>query len=445
MTRFSRRDLFAALAVTPAARLRGTPTPAPTGPVPSRIVLTYAGDPARTQAVTWRSEPPVPAPQAEIAKFSPDPDFAAASKTVPAAKVVVPTVDGRACHYAAHFEGLEPNTKYCYRVGDGESWSGWSVFRTAGAALESFRFLYVGDAQNKIRSLWSRSIRAAYAAAPDARFIVHAGDLVNDGYDDRLWGEWCDAMGLISAEIPSLPVPGNHDLHRAPGAADSGTVLAAPSTWRCHFAMPANGPDLPGMPSQSYFLDYQGTRFVALDVNAFANESFDEGARRRVQEAELAWLIRVLRDNRNLWTIVFQHQPLYAIAKDRDYGEMRAVLAPLYEKYHVDLVLQGHDHSYARTHKVARGKVADPAARGVVYAISVSGPKMYKTHSLNRELMAKIIEHKQFYQTISVSPRRIRYNAYSIEGVLVDSFELRKTAAGSVYTTSSATAGAHRV
>jgi len=41
---------------------------------------------------------------------------------------------------------------------------------------------------------------------------------------------------------------------------------------------------------------------------------------------------------------------------------MQAALAPLYEKYHVDLVLQGHDHVYARTHKIAQDRIVDPSA-----------------------------------------------------------------------------------
>jgi hypothetical protein len=235
-------------------------------------------------------------------------------------------------------------------------------------------------------------------------------------------------------------VPGNHDLHRAPGAPDSKNVLAAPAPWRSHFALPANGPDLLDMPGQSYFLDYQGVRLIALDVNAFANEEFEESVRRRVEDAELAWLREVLRNNPNRWTIVLQHQAIHSIAKDRDYAAMRAVLAPLYEKYGVDLVLQGHDHCYARSHKIAGGQVAGRAARGVVYAISVSGPKMYQTHAANRQLMAKVIEHEQFFQTITVSPRRLRYKAFSIDGVVADAFELRKTGSGSIYLNSGAPA-----
>ena len=78
----------------------------------------------------------------------------------------------------------------------------------------------------------------------------------------------------------------------------------------------------------------------------------------------MEWLKQTLSKNPNRWTIVVQHQPIYDVAKGREYDDMRKALAPLYEKYHVDLVLQGHDHAYARTHKVAKGKVVDPAAPG---------------------------------------------------------------------------------
>ena len=82
---------------------------------------------------------------------------------------------------------------------------------------EPFRFLYLGDEQNSLKSLCSRSFRRAYAAAADGWFLVHAGDLVQDGFDDHLWGEWSEALGFISTSVPGIPVPGNHDLHRPKG------------------------------------------------------------------------------------------------------------------------------------------------------------------------------------------------------------------------------------
>ncbi len=281
--------------------------------------------------------------------------------------------------------------------------------------------------------MWSRTIRAAYAKAPDARFIAHAGDLVAEGYDERLWGEWSDALGFISATVPSLPVPGNHDLHRAPGSPDAKSTLSVSPIWNMQFALPDNGPDAPELKGQSYFMDYQGVRFIALDVNVFANEAFDSQAKQRVWDAQVNWLNKILASNPNHWTIVVQHQPLFAMAKGRDYQEMRAVLAPLYEKYGVDVVLQGHDHHYSRTHKIAQGRIVDPSAPGVIYAISVSGPKMYEVQEPNRKLMANVVEQTQCFQVVEVTPSALKYVAYSADGAIADKFELRKSGKSSTY------------
>lgn len=423
----------AAATAIPAVRLMSAPAaPPPAGSVPSRILLTWSGEPATTQAITWRTGIPMQSPQAQFARLDADPNFEKAETTVLGKGATEDLGNGQtANHYVVNLQGLIPNTRYSYRVGDGQVWSEWNVFRTASTKPEPFRFIYVGDAQNNIRSLWARAIRRAYATAPDARLIMHAGDLVAEGWDDRLWSEWSDAMGFIGASIPSLPVPGNHDLHQRPpeGAKEAEPALTVAPPWRWNFALPADGPE--GMESQSYYVDYQGVRFIALDVNAF--EGPEAKGFERVRQRELEWLKRVLGNNPNRWTIVFQHQGIYSIAKDRNYTEMRAALAPLYERYGVDLVLQGHDHAYARSHKIAGGKVVAPSAAGVIYAMSVSGPKMYKTHAANRELMSKIVERKQFFQVVEVSPSRLQYKAYSIDGTAADQFEIRKSGGRSTY------------
>jgi 3',5'-cyclic AMP phosphodiesterase CpdA len=415
-----------------AIGLFGAPgIPAPAGHVPERMILTWSGDPTTTQSVTWETAAALTSPQAQVARMSAHPNFEASATTVQG--VVTAADANEPGHYAVTFTGLDAGTRYLCRVGDGKSWSEWSTFRTADATSAPFRFLYVGDAQNSIKSLWSRTIRAAYAAAPDARFIASAGDLVAEGHDVRLWNEWRDAQGFITATIPSLPVVGNHDLHRAPGSPEAKSVLSVSPIWHQLFALPDNGPDAPEMKGQSYFMDYQGVRFVVVDVNVFANEAFDPAAKQRIWTAQLAWVNKVLANNPNRWTIVLQHQPLYAMAKGRDYQEMRAALGPVYEKYGVDLVLLGHDHLYSRSHKVIQGRVVDPSAPGIIHAISVSGPKMYEVDEPNRRLMAQVVDQTQCFQVIAVAPQALKYVAYDAGGDLVDRFELQKSGNSSTY------------
>ena len=110
---------------------------------------------------------------------------------------------------------------------------------------------------------------------------------------------------------------------------------------------------------------------------------------------------------------------------------MRDLLQPLYQKYGVDLVLQGHDHSYGRTHKVWDSKVVDPAAKGIVYAVSVSGPKMYELKPKFAQLMACTTGNKQLYQSISIDGDTLTYESQGIDGQRIDGFQLKKDAAGS--------------
>ena len=88
-------------------------------------------------------------------------------------------------YHSVTFRDLQPATLYAYRVGNGKIWSEWIQFKTASVGSEPFSFLYVGDAQNYILELWSRLIREGYRQAPDASFIIHAGDLVTTAHSER--------------------------------------------------------------------------------------------------------------------------------------------------------------------------------------------------------------------------------------------------------------------
>lgn len=386
-------------------------TPADAGRRPSRVVLTWRDDPARSQAVTWRTDSLVEEAFAELAEASANPGFAALARRSPARTTAVAVPSGTAYYHEARFTALRPNTLYAYRVGDGSTWSEWFHFRTASLDPAQFSFIYLGDAQNDIRSLWSRTIRAAFQDAPRARFVVHAGDLVNVGESDELWGEWFGAGSWINAMVPQVPAPGNHEYVRV--NRDDPRQLAP--LWRHQFSLPEDGPD--GLAETVYSFDYQGARIIVLNS---------------AEEARLAdqaaWLETRLRDNKNRWTIVVFHHPVFSVATDRDNPALRAAWKPLLDKYDVDLVLQGHDHAYGRGENLAEG-VQRRDDGGPVYVVSVSGPKMYEVGK-DRAWATRTGANVQLYQVITVSPLALRFEARTVTGQLFDAFEISKGRGG---------------
>lgn len=367
-------------------------------PVPDRVILTWAGDPSTTQAVTWRTSTSVTKPVAEIAEAGDGPEFVKRATAVKAVTETFQSDLNTAAYHSVRFSNLKPATMYAYRVGDGYNWSEWNQFRTAGSGPAPVEFLYVGDAQNDIFQLWSRLIRQGYSEAPKARFIVHAGDLVNRANRDAEWGEWYAAAGWITRSVVAMPTPGNHEY---PDKKLTGH-------WRPQFTLPENG--VPGLEETNYYLDIQGVRMVVLNSN-------------RMHKEQAEWLDKVLTDNPNRWTVLTFHHPVFSAARSRDNKDLRQAWQPVFDKHQVDIVLTGHDHTYARSN-LRTGVSAQDGKSGTVYVVSVSGPKMYQ---LDREAwMQRAAENTQLCQIIRIGGDTLQYEARTARGILYDAFELHK-------------------
>jgi hypothetical protein len=204
------------------------------------------------------------------------------------------------------------------------------------------------------------------------------------------------------------------------------------------------------MEETAYALDFQGTRIISLN----SSEKL---------EPQNEWLEKTLSDNPNRWTVVTFHHPVYSTKKERDNPELRASWKPVFDKYHVDIVLNGHDHSYARTGfdvpqnvgsnqaKVlalpstngaalgarkelvgtineAIGVTAQSPEGGTVYVVSVSGPKTYEID--RQPYMKRAGQGIQLYQIIHVDGDRMRYEARTATGELYDAFTLVKRPSG---------------
>ncbi|MCC6508902.1 MAG: metallophosphoesterase family protein [Pirellulaceae bacterium] len=408
--------------------------------MPDRIVLSLPGDPRSSMAVSWRTSTEVAQGFMEYGIAEANPYFSEKSKRVNAHAELLKTDNNTARFHTVKLDSLKPGQKYAYRVGDGANWSEWFHFKTASEKAEPFSFIYFGDAQNNIRSLWSRVIREAYTDAPKAAFLLHAGDLVNNAEADAEWGEWCGAGSWINAMMPNVAIPGNHEM-----AKTGSDVRRVSHHWRPQFELPLNGP--PGLEETCYTLVYHNMRLIGLNSN-------------EQQELQAKWLDKVLAENQSEWVVCTFHHPIFSTGKDRDNAQLRALWKPIIDKYKVDLVLQGHDHTYGRTGlhvpsslkpaekpavavgssvaagdkatatipqtigNVATGVQQVDSQTGTVYVVSVSGPKMYNLQ--RQSFMQRMAEDTQLYQIIRIDGRKLRFEARTAIGQLYDAFELVK-------------------
>src|SRR5690606_26571695 len=104
--------------------------------------------------------------------------------------------------------------------------------------------------------------------------------------------------------------------------------------------------------------------FIVLDSNLSAGDQVD-------------WLREQLESSDATWKFAICHHPAYSSAPHRNNVGVREAWGSLFDKYHVDMVLQGHDHAYLRTYPMKAGKRVDSAAEGTYYVVSVSGTKFY--------------------------------------------------------------------
>ncbi|MFE9083227.1 fibronectin type III domain-containing protein [Brevundimonas sp. NPDC003935] len=392
-----------------------------------RIVLSPAADAARGAGVAWRTDTRQTAAEAQVAEEIDGPLLGYTARTVAGTTAPIQNENGQALYHQVRFDGLKPDTRYVYRVRAADGWSEWLPFRTAKAEFAPFRFIYLGDTQNDILEIGSRVIRSAFKEAGPAALVVHAGDLVAQRevkvHDDE-WGEWTEAGGRAFAMTPQLPATGNHEYvdHILPGGEE--TRVLGPH-WALQFALPDNGAE--GVKATSYFVDYQGVRFIVLDGTA----ALDLGG----LEAQTRWLDATLASSPARWNVALFHQPIYTCARPQDTEELKAAWKPIFDARNIDLVLQGHDHCYGRVSNPAGAEAsrADSAAgrpQGPVYVVSVTGSKMYGLNDRADTQPVRAAENTELYQLIDVEADRLSFRAFTATGQLYDAFTLTRGADG---------------
>ena len=310
-------------------------------------------------------------------------------------------------YHSVAFNHLKPNKIYVYRVGDGKShWSEWIQFKTAKNEYAPTKFVYFGDAQNDVLSHWSRVIRMAYQNAPDASFVIHAGDLINNAHKDYEWAQWFKSGGFIHSQWTAIPVVGNHEFIPL----NRGDERKLAIQWKPQFTLPIEKELDEKLHETVYTVDYQDIRIIVLNSNGMLKE-------------QTQYVEQQLKKSTAKWNIITCHHSVFSPAEGRDFEYARKKWKPLFDEFNVDLVLNGHDHTYARGHVPTISTTKGSKNLGTIYVTSVSGPKQYpldreqiKRYSKEGYQLDKSAEQTQFFQVITIENNKLIYVAYNALG-----------------------------
>ena len=453
----------------------GTPVVA----APTRVILTPTEQPAVSQSFSWLAgDASHTVGQVEIAPAS-----GGDTRTVDAYDAGV--VNGNPNkHFSATVTNLTPATAYRYRVGLPGSWSDWFEFRTADPKATDFQFIYYGDAQIGLDTTWPSVVKQAEANAPRSIGSVHAGDLINTSSNENEWLNWFKGMEDSAVRTNVMAAPGNHEY--------SGDKLL--TAWKAAFEYPHNNPSTSSIgelanlakgdsevaqqyraffdhwssfaAETAYYTDYQGVRFITL--NATRDTTFltpaglpsCTGAECPSTQIGVlwtrfqgAWLDLLLQNSPSKWNVVTFHQPVFSASEGRDEPVLRAEWLPVFQRNDIDLVLMGHDHTYARGYVNTDATETPGLTTGPVYVVSNSGAKHYDLETPEKNVWTnngatQVLRGQGVttYQVIDVSKNQLVYRSYLAEkqpgattdlpvGAVYDTFTVTKSDAGEKWVT----------
>lgn len=259
----------------------------------------------------------------------------------------------------ASVNDLKENTTYYYQVFQDGKYQDVQKYSTK--SFKNYSFLYVGDPQIGASSgqtssegdamkennyaarndgyNWNNVLNDAVKQNPNLSFVASAGDQVNNNDNEVQYAAYLGADALRS--LPVATTIGNHD---------SGS-----EQYSMHYNNP-NAFDTSGYKNKTqyteghtnagtdYYYTYGNTLFIVLDTNNYNCATHENVIRKATKENPNA-----------KWKVVMFHQDIYGSGYDHSDSDgmvLRTQLTPLMDKYDIDVVLQGHDHTYSRTYQL---------------------------------------------------------------------------------------------
>ena len=170
--------------------------------------------------------------------------------------------------------------------------------------------------------------------------------------------------------------------------------------------------------------NYKNVHFVPIDT-----ESNPDAA---ALDKDLA----TARQDPNIkWIVAFYHKPIYTSPTNHEPDEagIKNIVVPLFDKYHVDLVLQAHNHNYQRSYPLKADTVTETrpdsvyqSPKGSIYmVVGTGGEDNYPLDGQAPYIQNQFTGIPGFLK-VDVSDTSLKGTFFANDGTIKDTFAINK-------------------
>lgn len=265
--------------------------------------------------------------------------------------------------------------------------------------------------------------------------MVVPGDLA---YDNSLigWDRFMRMYSPLQATIPMMPSIGNHEWREDAPEIGYGQFLA-------EYVLPGDEHDFLFRAGPVTFLGLNSDAVCKGDTyrTSYGHEAepCPTGEPDMEKLSRIEGLLSEAENDTTPWTVVYMHHPPFSWGRHgSDFG-VRALWEPLFDRHGVDLVVAAHDHLYSRSYPVLADETVTQtgheykAGDGVVHIVVGGGGRaLYDLREPDATPPEWFARGGKFHHAMlaDVDNETMSVQVLALNGTVVDSFSLHKTAAG---------------
>lgn len=312
--------------------------------------------------------------------------------------------------------GLVPNQHFCYRLyvynqeRNGVQAPVEGDFSTLHTPeRKEVHFVALGNTGGE--NTGAKALLSEQMAAARADFWVHTGNLT--------------ASGLNADANAEFFIPYKHTLQSTPlfisiGINEYGAQLDernSKSFVRSNYSRFHDMTWSTATPKY-YSFDTANARFIFLDANAAYGAVWAPDIHEK--SAQYKWLKTTLAGAAEKWKIVVLNAPLYSTGEKGPANQAAALFIPLFEKYGVNLVLQGGEANYERTFPMFKEQ---PHERGITY-LTLGGGGATPTRRNGAHPSTARFVSAYHYADIKIVDRKMSIRVFNEKGKEIDKLDL---------------------